>query len=165
MAEVETDSMVLFWGEPTAFSQWTMCEFTIDGVEYTSAEQWMMASKARLFGDLDMEKKILETNSPRKQKAFGRRVKGFEQKEWQENSMDIVVRGNMAKFEQNESLKERLLQTGEKIIVEASPYDKIWGIGLGPNNANALVPEKWKGLNLLGQAIMTVRDRIRAESK
>lgn len=124
----------------------------------------MMASKARLFGDPEMEQKILQSASPREQKAFGRKVKGFEQHVWKANRMEIVIRGNMAKFEQNKEMKETLLSTGKKTLVEASPHDRIWGIGFGPKNPNALLPDKWRGQNLLGQALMVVRDRIRAGS-
>ena len=158
---------LLFWGHTpskdgsitkTCFSQWWVCPFTIDGITYPTAEHWMMAEKARLFGDKVQLANILATEKPAAAKAFGRKVEHFAPSVWEANKGDIVIKGNVAKFSQNVDLQAFLLATGDKIIVEASPLGQIWGIGLGPENPLATQPEKWRGQNLLGFALMEVRD-------
>ncbi|MES1909599.1 MAG: hypothetical protein MHM6MM_002313 [Cercozoa sp. M6MM] len=129
---------------------------------YTSAEQYMMAEKARLFGDYSMRRQILAVNNPRKQKALGRKVRDFDAQMWHEQGLDIVTQGNFLKFSQNEHLAQALLETGDKTIVEASPYDTIWGIGMHFDDPDAIDPSKWRGTNLLGQALMRVRSRLRS---
>lgn len=125
---------IFFWGhKPEAdgsvtkscFSQWWDCNFTVDGVKYHTAEQYMMAQKAVLFGDEAVRKEIMTAGHPKQFKALGRKIKGFDQKIWNENCCDIVIKGNAAKFSQNEELKAFLLNTNTRILVEASPYDKI----------------------------------------
>jgi len=157
------DDMVLFWKPPCVFGQWTESPFKVDGETYVTAEQFMMAEKARLFGDDEIRKQILGTTDPKAQKALGRKVKGFDEATWVANRLEIVVRGNLAKFSQNSEMKEELLATGDKLLVEASPLDRIWGIGLGAENPKAWRKETWRGLNLLGQALMTVRSMLREE--
>ena len=120
----------------------------------------MMAEKARLFNDEETLRKILSTDDPKEVKALGRLIKNFDQETWENNKYDIVVKGNYAKFSQNSKLKEYLLNTKNKILAEASPYDKIWGIGLDKNNENAYNPKTWEGENLLGFALMEVRDML-----
>ena len=157
---------LFFWGHQpkkdgsigkSCFSQWYKASFQIDGVKYPTAEHYMMAEKARLFKDDDVLAKILTASHPGEAQKLGRQVKGFSQETWLEHRIPIVVRGNVGKFDQNEALKEFLLNTGERILVEASPNDRIWGIGLGQNNPDAENPYKWRGLNLLGFALMEVR--------
>lgn len=145
---------------PGCLGQWWPAAFTAEGVEYRCAEQYMMAEKARLFGDEAMLAAILDTGDPKRMKALGRRVQGFDQKLWEENCREIVVRGNLAKFGQDPELRAYLLGTGEQVLVEASPLDRIWGIGLGCNSPDAQDPLKWRGKNLLGFALMEVRDRL-----
>jgi len=152
---------VYFWAGP--FSQWAESEFTVAGIKYLTAEQWMMASKARLFGDTETLVKILETADPKTQKKLGREVSGFDPVIWERNRFAIVLAGSIAKFSQNENLKKVLMDTGTAVLVEASPYDNIWGIGMRENEAGIEDPTNWKGLNLLGQALTAAREYIRTQ--
>ncbi len=120
----------------------------------------MMAEKARLFGDIETLGKIIHAPNPGAAKAFGREVRGFKQDVWNDKRFEIVVAANMAKFSQNEQLKTFLLSTNERVLVEASPVDKIWGIGLAEDAENIENPLTWKGLNLLGFALMEVRSQL-----
>lgn len=158
--------IIYFWGHTsdsnqvtdTSFSQWYDCYFEVDGVQYHTTEQYMMASKARLFGDEEVLQEIMAAEKPNKYKKLGRKIRGFEQTLWDAQKYEIVVEGNKAKFSQNPDLKEFLLSTGYAIIVEASPYDKIWGIGLDRETAMKGAVAQWQGENLLGCALMEVRD-------
>jgi len=153
------EEFVLFWGGK--FSQWHKADMVIDGVEYNCCEQYMMSEKARLFGDNDSESKIMESRNPREQKALGRKVKNFDADKWNEVSRIVVFKANFAKFSQNDDCFEELMDTGEKTIVEASPYDKIWGIGLAASDVRALDRSTWNGTNWLGVAIVEVRVVLR----
>lgn len=159
---IETGTMVLFWQPPAVFGQWTESVFAVDGVIYGCAEQFMMAEKARLFGDEATRAKILASSSPREHKALGRTVTGFDHATWEAACLDIVVRGNLAKFAQNPSLLATLLATGDKLLVEASPLDKIWGVGLRADDPRIHDRANWRGQNLLGEALMRVRTELRA---
>jgi len=143
------------------FSQWWICKFSVDGQGYTSAEQFMMAEKARLFADPDTRTKILATDDPSHAKKLGRQVRGFDDAEWTQVRFELVTRGNLAKFEADESLRRYLLSTRDDVLVEASPTDRIWGIGLARDDAGANDPHKWRGLNLLGFALMRTRAILR----
>jgi ribA/ribD-fused uncharacterized protein len=121
----------------------------------------MMHQKALLFGDTEIATQILLTESPDEQKKLGKLVKGFDRTIWDQNCFAIVYEGNYAKFTQNEDLKQQLLATGDKILVEASPYDFIWGIKKSENDATIDNPSNWMGLNLLGFAIVAVRNQIK----
>ena len=164
-----TTEIIYFWGHTpnpkkitkSCFSQWYDVYFEVDGVQYHTTEQYMMASKARLFGDEDTWNEIMNAYSPAEYKKLGRKVKGFDATIWDEKKLDIVVEGNKAKFSQNPELKEFLLSTGDAILVEASPYDKIWGIAMRATQAAKCTVDQWKGLNLLGFALMVVRDSLR----
>lgn len=147
-------------GKP-CFSQWYAASFAVDGVTYPTAEHFMMAEKARLFGDEEMREAILQSGGPGAAKRFGRAVRGFDEERWNAARCEIVVRGNLAKFARNPPLRDYLLTTGDRVLVEASPRDRIWGIGMGASNPLAEDPEQWRGLNLLGFALMEVRDRLR----
>lgn len=153
-----TNDMVLFWG--SEFSQWYEHEMTIDGVTYNTAEQFMMAMKAKHFGDEEIYQNIMATGEPSRQKALGRKVKNFNVDQWSKVSRAYVRIGNLEKFS-DPALKKILLDTGNKTIVEASPYDKVWGIGLGENDPRALDKSQWQGLNWLGEVLMEVRQIIR----
>lgn len=165
---------LLFWGHQksadgsvtkSCFSQWWQADFVIDGITYPTAEHWMMAEKARLFKDKERLDLIVKSKSPAEAKKWGRAIVGFDQHIWESKRMEIVVEGNYHKFIQNTDLCEFLLNTKERIIVEASPRDRIWGIGMGQNNEFATIPTKWRGKNLLGFALMEVRDKILNKDK
>ena len=155
---------VFFWRQTEVpfgvFSQWSMQNFTVNEIVYSCTEQYMMAEKARLFRDTATEAEIMSATKPTDFKRLGRKVKNFDQKTWEINAFNIVVEANMAKFQQNPELLAILLATGNSILVEASPYDKIWGIGMKSNDKRATTPNQWLGDNLLGQALMKVRDRL-----
>ncbi len=162
-------SYLCFWGHrPRAdgaisaacFSQWYAAPFTVNGVRYATAEHWMMAEKARLFGDEVACVQILAKDDPGAAKAVGRTVRGFDDGVWNQHRFDIVVRGNLAKFGQHPPLRDFLLATGDQVLVEASPVDPIWGIGLAAADPRAQDPASWQGLNLLGFALMAVRDTL-----
>lgn len=159
---LETERFVFFWKPPAVFSQWARSDFEVDGFRYTHAEQYMMAEKARIFGDDAMLERILVSQSPSEQKKLGQAVRGFDQDVWFERRMEIVERGNRAKFGQSPKRCDALLATGDKTLAEASPLDCIWGIGLAADHADAEVPSRWRGQNLLGQALMNVRDDLRS---
>ena len=158
----ETDRFVLFWGGWP--SQWHPARFVVDGVAYACCEQYMMAEKARVFGDADALAAVLATRDPRKQKAIGRKVRGFDAEVWRSVCRGVVFAGNLARFGQDPSMRSTLLDTGDKTIVEASPADRIWGIGLGQDDPRALDPAQWRGTNWLGTALMQVRQTLRAAS-
>ncbi len=129
----------------TCFSQWYPAPFEVHGVLYPTAEHWMMAGKARLFKDEETLAEILAAPDPKTAKALGRKVASFEDKVWKAKAREIVTAGNLYKFSQNPALKEFLLSTGSRVLVEASPFDKIWGIGLSASNPNAADPRIGKG--------------------
>ena len=144
------------------FSQWyTGGSFEVCGVEFLTTEDYMMRSKALLFNDLVAHDRMLEASHPRDVKVIGRQVKNFDPVVWEENAFDIVVMGNILKFSQNPWLNRFLQSTGDKVLVEASPYDKIWGIGIGERHQDVCNPAGWDGTNLLGFALMEVRQRLR----
>ena len=161
---------LLFWGHrpfpsgeigKPCLSQWWPVSFTVDGDRYASAEHFMMAEKARLFGDEATRAQILKAADPAAAKRLGRRVRGFDEGRWEAERFEIVVRGSRAKFEQNPPLREFLLGTGDRVLVEASPVDRIWGIGMAADDPRAGDPEQWRGLNLLGFALMEARSLLR----
>ncbi|PRP82786.1 hypothetical protein PROFUN_10001 [Planoprotostelium fungivorum] len=143
------------------FGQWSDHPFTVDGNRFYTAENYMMYQKAMLFNDAKTAAKILASNDPRKVKGLGRAVANFDELAWEQHRLQIVIDGNMAKFQQNEDAKRALLSTGDRILVEASPLDRIWGIGFKKEDAMQHV-EHW-GLNLLGQALMETRSRLRQQ--
>lgn len=154
----KAEEFVLFWGGP--FSQWAASEFVIDGVKYNCAEQFMMAEKARLFRDGEALAEIMATRDPAAQKAIGRRVRGFDVARWEFVAREIVYKGNYAKFTQNPELRKELDATAGKTIVEASPHDVIWGIGLSETDPDALDRTKWRGRNWLGRVLTCLRDDL-----
>lgn len=163
-----------FWGHTppkngaiskSCFSQWFVSPFDVDGVHYPTAEHFMMAGKARLFGDQAALQHIAEAPSPVAVKAIGREIVGYDDSIWREHRWSIVVNANLGKFSQDERMKEFLINTGDRILVEASPLDAIWGIGLAADHADLANPAAWKGLNLLGFALMEVRDELRAQGE
>jgi ribA/ribD-fused uncharacterized protein len=164
---------LFFWGHQPqpdgsvgkgCFSQWWPAQFTVDGVTYPSAEHYMMTAKALLFGDAGMAAKIPSAPHPREAKALGRQVRGFSEERWAEHRFDLVVAGNVAKFGQHPELRDYLLTTGDRVLVEASPRDRVWGIGMAASNDLAMSPERWRGLNLLGFALMEARHQLRTRN-
>lgn len=149
-------------GDNAVFSQWYKMPFTVDGHRYNCMEQYMMSEKALLFKDLDMLRQILSATEPKEQKALGRKVKNFDSEVWNKHSQDIIFKGNYAKFTQNPRLKQLLLATGDKVLVEASPFDKIWGIGMRACKA-ANDHHNWKGRNQLGYTLTRVKKAIIAD--
>jgi ribA/ribD-fused uncharacterized protein len=161
---------LFFWGHQpskddvitkSCLSQWWVADFEVAGITYRSTEHWMMAEKARLFDDEDTLSRILAAKSPAEAKKLGREIQGFEANVWEEHKFDIVKAGNLYKFGQHQALKKFLLSTGDRVLVEASPVDTIWGIGLAADSPDADNPTRWQGPNLLGFALMEVRDQLR----
>ncbi|GGU47925.1 NADAR family protein [Lentzea flava] len=162
---------LFFWGHQPerdggigkgCLSQWWPCTFVAEGQEFSSAEHYMMWRKALLFGDTEIAARVLTARTPGEAKALGRHVSGFDDAAWTAARLDIVVAGNLAKFDQNPALRSYLLATGSRVLVEASPLDRVWGIGLAADDPRAADPSSWPGLNLLGEALMEVRSRLSA---
>ena len=159
---------LFFWGHQpskngvtaSCFSQWYSAPFVVDGQRYLTAEHFMMAEKAALFGDGATKAQVLLAPNPGAAKALGRQVRGFDEAAWLENRFSIVVRANEEKFAQNHELGQFLKQTGSRVLVKASPVDRIWGIGLAQDDENVSNPNLWCGLNLLGFALMQVRNAV-----
>lgn len=154
----ETNTHIYFWNG--TYSQWEPSTFIIDGITYNCAEQYMMAEKARLFNDVQAYTDIMLSKSPSEQKAIGRKVQNFDPVKWNEVCRLVVYRGNLAKFSQNPVMLEELISSEKKIIVEASPEDIIWGIGLHYSDDRVLDKKNWQGKNWLGEAIMQVRSDL-----
>jgi ribA/ribD-fused uncharacterized protein len=144
----------------SCFSQWYDSPFESEGNHFMTAEHFMMYQKAVLFNDDQASQRLLAANNPGEAKAIGREVIGFNPQIWELNRFDIVVAANMAKFSSHPELKDFLLNTGDRILVEASPVDAIWGIGLAEDDPACENPNLWKGENLLGFALMVVRDQL-----
>ncbi|MFH8570710.1 NADAR family protein [Streptomyces sp. NPDC017993] len=144
-------------------SQWWPAPFTVDGVRYATAEHWMMAGKARLFGDAEAERRAIAARHPKQAKDVGRTVRGFDEEVWRQHRFELVVEGSVHKFGQDAGLREFLLGTNSRVLVEASPVDRVWGIGLAVDDERAEDPARWRGLNLLGFALMEARGRLTEE--
>jgi len=144
------------------FSQWYPAPFVVDGVGYPTAEHFMMAAKARLFGDHATAAAILAARAPGHAKQLGRGVAGFDEDTWVRARVEIVVCASKAKFTQNPALLAYLLATNVRVLAEASPTDRVWGIGLEAGDERAKEPRSWRGLNLLGFALMRARDDLAA---
>lgn len=150
---------VFFWGGP--FSNWAKVEFEYKGVRFSSSEQAMMWEKAMLFKDLVAARMILAVSDPKKQKALGRKIRGYDNEAWDKVRFELVTDILRSKFKADPQMFLDLINTGDKIIVEASPLDTIWGIGLAAGDPLAQDESTWKGLNLLGKALMIVRDEFK----
>ena len=149
-----------FFTEASPFSQWYRCTFVVDGQTFNCAEQFMMHGKAKLFADDEIAHKILAADHPKQHKALGRKVKNFDDAIWKAQRLAIVKAGSTAKFTQNADLRALLLATAGTTLVEASPYDRIWGIGLAASNPLAQDPNTWRGQNLLGKILTELRDEL-----
>jgi ribA/ribD-fused uncharacterized protein len=159
---------LFFWGHTVkdeitkaCFSQWFPFEFEESGIIYKTAEHYMMAGKAKLFNDHETLEEIVKSETPNQAKSFGRKVKNFDPRLWDKHKYEIVKRANLLKFSQNQKFKDFLLSTNDKILVEASPYDTIWGIGMLETDKRVENPSQWNGENLLGFALMEIRDELR----
>jgi ribA/ribD-fused uncharacterized protein len=170
IAQGRSFKYLFFWGHTpsqggsvtaSCFSQWWEgSPFVVDDVTYLTAEHYMMAEKARLFGDRQTAEQILQATHPKQAKDLGRKAKGFDEKLWNEQRLAIVTKGNLHKFSQHPELQGFLSGTGNRVLVEASPVDAIWGIGLDRHAKDAANPVNWPGLNLLGFALMQVRELV-----
>lgn len=156
---VNGQDYVFFWAGP--YSNWHFQPFTHDGTQYNCSEQYMMVMKARVFDDAESEKLIMESGSPGEQKAYGRKVKGFDSALWSEHCVDIMVPALVSKFTSTPRLQQLILSSGDATMVEASPYDQIWGVGLGVNDRRILDEAQWRGKNLLGICLMKARNEIK----
>jgi ribA/ribD-fused uncharacterized protein len=156
---------LFFWGHTSrgegvtkaCLSQWYPARFVVDGRAFPTAEHFMMFEKARLFGDDEAAQRILAADHPGDAKKLGRAVRGFDEARWRIARFEIVTAGSLAKFSQCPALRSFLLGTTDRVLVEASPRDPVWGIGLSENDAAARDPDHWRGLNLLGFALMRAR--------
>ena len=163
----ETLKYVFFWGHSNrhnedigkfVFSQWYPSSFVVDDIEYKTAEHWMMAHKALLFCDIELFEKIIKADKPGEVKELGRRIRNFDEIKWNEKRFQIVKTGNVHKFNQNKNLKEFLIATADKVIVEASSTDTVWGIGVSQDSKMIDNPYTWTGENLLGFVLMETRE-------
>jgi ribA/ribD-fused uncharacterized protein len=154
-----TNTHVYFWGDPT-LSNWGPAEFNHKGKVFQNSEQAFMYEKAMYFDDKEIAQKILENDNPSTVKNLGRKVKNFKVESWSQASYECMIDVCYAKFKQNEALGEILLSTGNKTLVEGSPYDKLWGVGLHWASEEILDEANWKGQNLLGKALMEVRKML-----
>ena len=155
-------AFTFFFTEASPFSQWYRCRFVVDGKTFNCAEQFMMHGKAVLFADADAQAQILAADHPRDHKALGRKVRGFDDAVWKRERERIVRDGNRAKFTQSTELMALLAGTRGTTLVEASPYDRIWGIGLAASDPRAQDPSQWRGQNLLGKILTELRDELLA---
>lgn len=144
------------------FSNWANSPFTAYNIKFKNSEQFMMWKKAKIMEDEESADLISKTTSPYKVKQLGRKVRNFDQKLWDRKKIEVMVEALTFKFN-NSARIDLLLSTGDAIIAEASPYDKIWGIGLDASDPNSKDQEKWKGQNLLGKCLMTVRENLREQ--
>ncbi|NNB88769.1 NADAR family protein [Corallococcus exiguus] len=165
MGTTTTARFTFFWKEDSFFSQWHPSVFTVDGVRYTCAEQYMMAGKARLFGDTRVLEQMLRAATPKQHKALGRKVSPFDAALWERERERIVHEGNHAKFTQHPHLLEALLATAGTELVEASPLDRIWGVGLSAEDPRIQDPSTWRGLNLLGKVLTRLREDLLAQGQ
>jgi len=157
----ETEQFYFFWEHQ--FGQWTRREMIDpDGIIYGCCEQYMMYKKAMLFSDQSAASKILDEPRPAVQQQLGRTVAGFDRAVWDTHKFGIVWYGNYLKFTQHQDLRDRLLATGSKVLAEASPTDLIWGVGFAADDDRILDPANWRGQNLLGKALMSVREALRS---
>lgn len=154
------EKFTFFWRTASPFSQWHPTRFTVNGTNYSSAEQYMMHQKALLFGDQAIADKIMKANSPSVQKKLGRQVAGFDQAVWEEHCQRIVYEGNYAKFTQDEQLLKALLDTKGTTLVEASPDDRIWGVGLAEEDPRIRDRRTWRGSNWLGEILTRLREEL-----
>ncbi len=156
----QSERFLFFYRDASPFSQWYPASFELEGQQFTSAEQYMMYGKAQLFGDRDIAARILQADHPRQQKALGRQIQRFDDELWNREAKNIVYRGNHAKFTQNPELLMVLLATAGQTLVEASPTDRIWGIGLSEDDPRIHQRATWRGTNWLGEVLTQLREDL-----
>lgn len=156
----QSERFLFFYRDASPFSQWYPASFELEGQQFTSAEQYMMYGKAQLFGDRDIAARILQADHPRQQKALGRQIQRFDDELWDREAKNIVYRGNHAKFTQNPELLLVLLATAGQTLVEASPTDRIWGIGLSEDDPRIYQRATWRGTNWLGEVLTQLREDL-----
>lgn len=164
----QTQSFTFFWQENEKYGEFSnlyQCDFEIDGFQYFCVEQYMMAQKAKLFHDTKNYTKIIRADTPKECKSLGRQVTPFDGDQWDAVKYEIVKTGNRAKYEQNPGLRLLLLATGDSIVAEASPHDKVWGIELDAQTAVQTDPASWPGENLLGRILMELREEFGGAKK
>jgi ribA/ribD-fused uncharacterized protein len=173
MERGERVKFLFFWGHQPqpdgkvgkgSLSQWWPAPFMVDELAFATAEHYMMWRKAMLFGDSPVAAQILTVGHPSEAKALGRQVSGFDDATWNAHRFEIVTAASAAKFSQHPDLRGFLLATGDRVLVEASPRDRVWGIGLGASHEYAEDPRQWRGLNLLGFALMRARATLRGDA-
>lgn len=164
-----TPKYLAFWGHSprrdamigsSCLSQWWPATFVVDGVEFATAEHYMMWRKALLFEDAAVAAEVLGVGHPSQAKKLGRQIRDFDEIVWERARFDIVVAGSVAKFGQDDALRKYLAGTGSRVLVEASPVDRIWGIGMAAEDPDVADPARWQGLNLLGFALMRAREEL-----
>jgi len=156
-APAEPERFTFFWRGP--LSQWHLRDITVDGEVFDCNEQFQMVMKARLFGDHDAADRIMRARrNPKLQKAIGREVRNFDERVWVAERRGIVLKASIAKFSQHDDLHEVIMATQGTTLVEASPYDRIYGIGLSESDPRARSRDTWQGLNLLGDILTETRD-------
>lgn len=156
-----TDTHVYFWRG--IYSNWYLCQFIdpISGRTFSSTEQAFMYYKAKTFGDDARAELVMQALTPKEAKDIGREVAGYDEKTWSNIRMSVMIHVNYLKFDQNHDIFTELMATEDKILVEASPYDLIWGVGLGEEDSLILDQNNWRGANLLGKALMQVRKSLK----
>jgi ribA/ribD-fused uncharacterized protein len=161
----KTEKFVFFWKTEDVFSNWHPATFTDyrDNVTYNCSEQFMMRYKALLFGDTETAEQIMKETTPREQKRLGRLVKGFDMTIWKLHAKRIVTEACFLKFIQNEEMLHELMITKDQVLVEASPSDLLWGIGMGQDDPGVEDPNNWKGTNWLGEVLNTLRGMFETE--
>jgi ribA/ribD-fused uncharacterized protein len=154
------EKFIFYFGQESIFSHWFKCHFIIKKQSFCCVEQYIMYKKALLFHDVDIANKILNSSNPARHRYLGKQVRGFDKKMWQQKCKQFAQDGNLAKFSQNTALIESLLKTEGRSFAEASPYDRIWGIGLSISNPKIYDRSKWRGRNWAGEVLDTVRTQL-----
>lgn len=157
------ERFTFFYRTQSPFSQWHPASFIVDGIRFNCTEQYMMYRKALLFQDQEAGRRILQAQQPREQKELGRQVRNFDKKRWEEHCKSFVYDGNKAKFTQNAQLLSKLLETRGTTLVEASPTDRIWGVGLLEDDPRIRNRRTWRGTNWLGEILTQLREDILRE--
>jgi len=154
------EDFIFYFGEESVFSHWFKCSFSINNQSFCCVEQYLMYQKARLFNDAEIAKRILNSSNPARHHHLGKKVAGFNKQSWQQKCRQFAFDGNYGKFTQNSILLETLLQTEGKNFAEASPYDRLWGIGLSMKNPKIYDRSQWRGRNWAGEVLQSVRDKF-----